>query len=168
VAQQCRQYDEMIAAEGGIDLQVHAGGGRACSGRCRPLLASAAPATTTTTPSSSPEPLAALPAPLHHCPHHARLTACTPANRQILGIGQTGHIGFNEPGAAEDSATRLVPLSRVTRADAASSFFGEAAVPRCAAPGRQQAAGGPGEAGPLACWPAGSELLPACWAAASC
>jgi glucosamine-6-phosphate deaminase len=48
---------------------------------------------------------------------------------QILGIGRTGHIGFNEPGSTRDSRTRLVTLDPVTRRDAASSFFGEENVP---------------------------------------
>lgn len=49
---------------------------------------------------------------------------------QILGIGRTGHVGFNEPGSPRDSRTRLITLDRVTRADAASDFFGEWNVPR--------------------------------------
>jgi glucosamine-6-phosphate deaminase len=49
---------------------------------------------------------------------------------QILGIGRTGHIGFNEPGSTERSLTRLVTLDQVTRVDAASDFFGEENVPR--------------------------------------
>ncbi|MCX7413468.1 MAG: glucosamine-6-phosphate deaminase [Planctomycetia bacterium] len=49
---------------------------------------------------------------------------------QILGIGRTGHIGFNEPGSALDSRTRLITLDSVTRVDAASDFFGEWNVPR--------------------------------------
>ncbi len=49
---------------------------------------------------------------------------------QILGIGRTGHIGFNEPGSSKNSRTRLIMLDRVTRADAASDFFGEEHVPR--------------------------------------
>ena len=49
---------------------------------------------------------------------------------QILGIGKTGHIGFNEPGSGADSRTRLVHLDAVTRADAAADFFGEDHVPR--------------------------------------
>src|SRR5438067_2494664 len=48
---------------------------------------------------------------------------------QILGIGRTGHIGFNEPGSTRHSRTRLVTLDPVTRRDAASSFFGEDNVP---------------------------------------
>lgn len=49
---------------------------------------------------------------------------------QILGIGRTGHIGFNEPGSGKRSVTRLITLDRVTRIDAASDFFGEENVPR--------------------------------------
>lgn len=48
---------------------------------------------------------------------------------QILGIGRTGHIGFNEPGSAVDSRTRMVALDRLTRRDAARDFRGEANVP---------------------------------------
>src|SRR5436305_5918552 len=48
---------------------------------------------------------------------------------QVLGIGRTGHIGFNEPGSARHSRTRMVTLDPVTRRDAASSFFGEQNVP---------------------------------------
>ena len=49
---------------------------------------------------------------------------------QLLGIGRTGHIGFNEPGSRPDSTTRLITLDRITRKDAASDFFGEEHVPR--------------------------------------
>ena len=49
---------------------------------------------------------------------------------QLLGIGRTGHIGFNEPGSAIHSKTRRVWLDPVTRKDAASSFFGEQFVPK--------------------------------------
>src|SRR2546429_500086 len=49
---------------------------------------------------------------------------------QILGIGKSGHIGFNEPGSSADSRTRLVTLDTVTRRDAAADFFGEDNVPR--------------------------------------
>jgi len=49
---------------------------------------------------------------------------------QLLGIGKSGHIGFNEPGSPPDSRTRLVTLDTVTRRDAAADFFGEDNVPR--------------------------------------
>ncbi len=48
---------------------------------------------------------------------------------QILGIGRTGHIGFNEPGSPRNSRTRLVTLDSITRRDAASGFYGEENVP---------------------------------------
>ncbi|WP_240755236.1 glucosamine-6-phosphate deaminase [Pedobacter sp. SYP-B3415] len=48
---------------------------------------------------------------------------------QILGIGRTGHIGFNEPGSAPNSGTRLVTLDDLTRRDAARDFGGKAFVP---------------------------------------
>ena len=49
---------------------------------------------------------------------------------QILGIGRSGHIGFNEPGSSITSRTRLITLDKVTRTDAASDFFGQENVPR--------------------------------------
>ena len=49
---------------------------------------------------------------------------------QLLGIGKTGHIGFNEPGSGGDSRTRLVSLDPITRKEAAADFFGEENVPR--------------------------------------
>lgn len=48
---------------------------------------------------------------------------------QILGIGRTGHIGFNEPGSAPNSGTRLVTLDDLTRRDAARDFGGKSYVP---------------------------------------
>ncbi len=48
---------------------------------------------------------------------------------QLLGIGRTGHIGFNEPGSSINSRTRLIRLDQVTRLDAASDFFGNENVP---------------------------------------
>ena len=49
---------------------------------------------------------------------------------QILGIGRTGHIGFNEPGSHDRTRTRMITLDRVTRRDAASGFASEDQVPR--------------------------------------
>ena len=48
---------------------------------------------------------------------------------QLLGIGRTGHIGFNEPGSWEDSYTRLVRLDAITRQDALKDFIVEENVP---------------------------------------
>ena len=48
---------------------------------------------------------------------------------QILGIGRTGHIGFNEPGSWLSSKTRLVKLDHLTRMDAVKDFGKEENVP---------------------------------------
>jgi glucosamine-6-phosphate deaminase len=48
----------------------------------------------------------------------------------LLGIGRNGHIGFNEPGSARSSRTRLIELEAKTIADAAKAFGGEHHVPR--------------------------------------
>lgn len=48
---------------------------------------------------------------------------------QLLGIGRTGHIGFNEPGSPRNSRTRKVELDPITRQDAAPSFGGLEKVP---------------------------------------
>lgn len=48
---------------------------------------------------------------------------------QILGIGRTGHIGFNEPGSWLTSRTRLVKLDHLTRIDAVKDFGKEENVP---------------------------------------
>ena len=48
---------------------------------------------------------------------------------QILGIGRTGHIGFNEPGSAPNSGTRLVTLADLTRRDASREFGAKENVP---------------------------------------
>ncbi|MCM5661374.1 glucosamine-6-phosphate deaminase [Galbibacter mesophilus] len=49
---------------------------------------------------------------------------------QLLGIGRTGHIGFNEPGSHKNSGTRIITLDHVTRRDAASDFNGIEYVPK--------------------------------------
>ena len=48
---------------------------------------------------------------------------------QLLGIGRTGHVGFNEPGSNINSQTRLVSLDHLTRYDAAGAFYGIENVP---------------------------------------
>ncbi len=66
-----------------------------------------------------------------HCREYEKaIDAAGGIDLQILGIGRTGHIGFNEPGSGRSSLTRLITLDRVTRMDAASDFFGEESVPR--------------------------------------
>ncbi len=62
--------------------------------------------------------------------YEAKIAEAGGLDIQILGIGRTGHIGFNEPGSTIDSQTRLITLDRVTMLDAASGFFGIENVPR--------------------------------------
>ncbi|HEY4320767.1 MAG TPA: glucosamine-6-phosphate deaminase [Gemmatimonadales bacterium] len=62
--------------------------------------------------------------------YEAAIEAAGGIDLQIVGIGKTGHIGFNEPGSSADSRTRVVTLDTTTRRDAAADFFGEENVPR--------------------------------------
>ena len=62
--------------------------------------------------------------------YEALITAAGGIDFQLLGIGKTGHIGFNEPGSGRDSRTRAVTLDAITRKDAAADFFGAEHVPR--------------------------------------
>ncbi len=63
------------------------------------------------------------------CNDYKKKIAASGIDIQVLGIGRTGHIGFNEPGSSLKSKTRMVRLDRVTRLDAASDFFGLENVP---------------------------------------
>ncbi len=51
---------------------------------------------------------------------------------QVLGIGQNGHIGFNEPGSSMLSKTRLVNLENSTRLANSYEFENISKVPRLA------------------------------------
>ena len=51
---------------------------------------------------------------------------------QILGIGNNGHIGFNEPGSSIYSRTRLMPLANSTRIANSQDFQNISQVPRLA------------------------------------
>ncbi len=65
-----------------------------------------------------------------HCrEYEERIREAGGIDLQLLGLGRSGHIGFNEPGSGRESRTRLVFLDTVTRRDAASDFFGEDNVP---------------------------------------
>ena len=66
----------------------------------------------------------------HMTAYEAAILAAGGIDFQILGIGKTGHIGFNEPGSSAESRTRKVTLDVITRRDAAADFFGEDNVPR--------------------------------------
>ncbi|MFB2118154.1 glucosamine-6-phosphate deaminase [Parapedobacter sp. 2B3] len=61
--------------------------------------------------------------------YEQKITALGGLDLQILGIGRTGHIGFNEPGSAPNSGTRLVTLDDLTRRDASRDFGGKENVP---------------------------------------
>ena len=61
--------------------------------------------------------------------YEEKIKAAGGIDLQILGIGATGHIGFNEPGSREISRTRLITLDKITRVAAASDFYGEEFVP---------------------------------------
>jgi glucosamine-6-phosphate deaminase len=62
--------------------------------------------------------------------YEEKIRAAGGLDLQVLGIGRTGHIGFNEPGSSRESRTRLVTLDGLTRRDAARDFLGEENVPR--------------------------------------
>jgi glucosamine-6-phosphate deaminase len=48
------------------------------------------------------------------CKHYEEIIDAHPIDIQILGIGQNGHIGFNEPGTPLDSLTHVVELTEST------------------------------------------------------
>jgi len=70
--------------------------------------------------------------PAHCAEYEKAIIAAGGLDQQILGIGRTGHIGFNEPGSPKDSLTRAIELDQITREDAAPSFDGIDNVPTAA------------------------------------
>jgi glucosamine-6-phosphate deaminase len=65
-----------------------------------------------------------------HCDaYEAAIRAAGGIDLQVLGIGRSGHIGFNEPGSPQDSRTRRIELDPITREDAAEAFGGLEKVP---------------------------------------
>lgn len=62
--------------------------------------------------------------------YEKKIDAAGGIDLQILGIGRTGHIGFNEPGSHINSYTRLVSLDELTIRDAAKDFGGIDNVPK--------------------------------------
>ena len=67
--------------------------------------------------------------PAHCAEYEARIREAGGLDFQLLGIGRTGHIGFNEPGSPKDSRTRRIHLDEITRQDAAPAFGGIGNVP---------------------------------------
>lgn len=61
--------------------------------------------------------------------YEAAIDAAGGVDVQILGIGRTGHIGFNEPGSSFASLTRIKTLTEQTRRDNARFFDSPAQVP---------------------------------------
>jgi glucosamine-6-phosphate deaminase len=61
--------------------------------------------------------------------YEARIAELGGVDVQVLGIGANGHLGFNEPGSALTSRTRVKRLSDRTRRDNARFFRGLDDVP---------------------------------------
>ncbi len=70
--------------------------------------------------------------PAHCAEYEQAIADAGGIDQQILGIGRTGHIGFNEPGSPKDSITRAIQLDTITREDAAPAFGGIDKVPTAA------------------------------------
>lgn len=62
--------------------------------------------------------------------YEAAIAATGGVDIQVLGIGRTGHIGFNEPGSSLASTTRVKTLTEQTRLDNARFFDSLDEVPR--------------------------------------
>nr|WP_321986865.1 glucosamine-6-phosphate deaminase [uncultured Lichenicoccus sp.] len=56
--------------------------------------------------------------------YEASIVASGGIGLQVLGLGENGHIGFNEPGSAFDSRTRVVTLTMATRSQNRPLFGG--------------------------------------------
>ena len=61
--------------------------------------------------------------------YEAAIVAAGGVDLQILGLGRTGHIGFNEPGSSLASLTRVKTLTEATRSDNARFFDSPDDVP---------------------------------------
>ncbi len=68
-----------------------------------------------------------------HCQQYEKMiTDAGGIDLQILGIGNNGHIGFNEPGSGIYSKTRLITLDNSTRLANSYEFANISQVPRLA------------------------------------
>lgn len=67
--------------------------------------------------------------PAHCAQYESEIAAAGGIDYQILGIGRTGHIGFNEPGTPITARTQKIHLDEITRQDAAPAFGGIDKVP---------------------------------------
>jgi len=69
----------------------------------------------------------------HYCADYEKIVEDAGGiDLQILGIGNNGHIGFNEPGSSINSRTRLTSLDNSTRIANAYEFSNISQVPRLA------------------------------------
>jgi glucosamine-6-phosphate deaminase len=65
-----------------------------------------------------------------HCAEYeAAIAAAGGLDLQILGIGRSGHVGFNEPPSSDETLTRLITLDPITIQDAGPGFGGVERVP---------------------------------------
>lgn len=60
-------------------------------------------------PADAPDPAAAI---AHHC---AEIAALGGIDVAVLGLGENGHVAFNEPGSDQDSGCRVIELQPATR-----------------------------------------------------
>lgn len=70
--------------------------------------------------------------PAHCAAYEKAIVDAGGIDLQILGIGRTGHIGFNEPGSDDTTITRQVHLDELTISDAGPAFGGVDNVPKSA------------------------------------
>ncbi len=61
--------------------------------------------------------------------YEQKIAALGGIDLQLLGIGRSGNIGFNEPGSLTNSQTRLILLDTLSREDAAEFFSNAEMVP---------------------------------------
>jgi len=60
---------------------------------------------------------------------HAAVLEAAPIDLAVLGLGRDGHVAFDEPPARMASGVAVVPLTGMTREDAAAVFGGAELVP---------------------------------------
>ncbi len=63
------------------------------------------------------------------CASYSKLAESLGVDLQLLGLGSNGHIGFNEPGASQDSSTHVVTLAQSTILDNSRLFDDISQVP---------------------------------------
>ncbi|HEV2128465.1 MAG TPA: glucosamine-6-phosphate deaminase [Thermomicrobiales bacterium] len=74
-------------------------------------------------PAAAPDPHAAALA------YEREIAALGGLELAVIGLGQNGHVAFNEPGSAPDSRTRVVELTGESREQSSAYWEGEAGIP---------------------------------------